>query len=385
MEKKSEQELQAGTDAPSSVSTTKPKTSELTSQVLRTENPFDILTTYNPANQTTKILLEVNEMIGTSFKDWFRQAAPWILELKNKRFEVRPGSKGKQIDVGGEKLYWHEFYEHTFHITKRHFQQLEKQIAEGTWEQPKLTAGDHVYYDKEGHTFEGEIVKIHESADKIDVQRVSAESPDAAAPQVLTVKIDDVRKVSEPKRLKITSVGQVVLCSDVDGGSEFEYLGGGKLKRTKTPSANLQRKAQEEARAKAQAESARLKKQTQEEAERQKQAELTKKALDALKDEEQMLEEKKRMVKQGKIPAGLVAKRVGKRKAPSSDLALVKVAKLEGEDGWALFEKAESAPFTLNKASSGRFDKLAECEAARDRVNERRAKKADGGVGEKVA
>jgi hypothetical protein len=52
MEKKSEQELQAGTDAPSSVSTTKPKTSELTSQVLRTENPFDILTTYNPANQT---------------------------------------------------------------------------------------------------------------------------------------------------------------------------------------------------------------------------------------------------------------------------------------------------------------------------------------------
>ena len=47
----------------------------------------------------------------------------------------------------------------------------------------------------------------------------------------------------------------------------------------------------------------------------------------------------------------------------------------------ALFEEAESAPFSLSKGGSSKFDTLVECESARDRVNERRAKKAETAVG----
>jgi hypothetical protein len=57
-------------------------------------------------------------------------------------------------------------------------------------------------------------------------------------------------------------------------------------------------------------------------------------------------------------------------------VGLVKVAKLENEDGFALFEEAASAPFTMDKATSGKYATQAECEAARDSVNAKRAKRA---------
>jgi hypothetical protein len=382
MEKKSEQELQARTDAPFSGATAKLKTSELTSQVLKKENPFDILTTYNPTEQTTEILLEVNEMIGASFKDYFRQAAPWILELKNKRFQVRPGSKGKQLRIGGRDVYWHEFYAANFSITKRHFQQLEKDVKQGTWEDPNLKVGDPVRFESQGHAFEGAVVKVHESADKVDVQKGN----DAA--KVITVPVGNVIKVKDPRIIRLTSVGQLIMCMDVDGGSEYEYAGSGKLVRTKTLSVNKQTAQRDADRAKAIAETERLKKQKQEDDEQHKRAELAKRALDAIADEERMLADKKQMIKSGNIPAGLIDKNAKRRKRKTDTPATatsVKVAKLDNEDGWALFEEAESAPFTLPKAGSGKFETLVECESARDRVNERRAKKAEAAVGATAA
>lgn len=384
MEKQSEQELQTGTGAPSSVATTKLTTSELTSQVLKTGNPFTILTTYSPAEQTTEILVEVNQMIGTSFKDYFKQVGPWILELKNKRFQVRPGSKGKQLNIGGTMTHWHEFFDQTFTVTKRHFQQLEKQVHEGTWEQPKVTTGDRVYFDKQGHTFAGEVVKVHESADKVDIQRLAeANEPMGTQHPVVTYKIDDVRKVTEPKIVKLTSIRQLVMCMDVDGGSEYEYAGSGKLVRTKMQSVNKQKGQRDADRAKAIAETERLKKQKQEEDEQHKQAELTKRALDTIADEERMLADKKKMIKSGNIPAGLIGKngKRGGRKATAPAAARnVKVAKLDNEDGYALFEEAAFAPFTLDKATSGKYATQAECEAARDSVNAKRAKRAEAAV-----
>jgi hypothetical protein len=209
---------------------------------------------------------------------------------------------------------------------------------------------------------------------------------------VITVPVSNVIKVKvkDARIVKLTSVGQLVMCMDVDGGSEYEYAGSGKLVRTKTPSVNKQTAQRDANRAKAIAETERLKKQKQEEDERLKQAELAKRALDAIADEERMLADKKKMINSGNIPAGLIDKNAKRRKKKDAAKTveaggLVKVAKLEGEDGWALFEEAESAPFTLSKASSGKFHTLVECESARDRVNERRAKKADGGVGAKAA
>ncbi len=118
-------------------------TSELSSQVLEKMNPFELIEQRNPAKESTETLIRVNQMIGTSFKDYFLKVTPWILELKNNRFKVRPGSKGVQLDVnlpnvGLVKMYWHEFFDRTFKVTKRHFQQLEKQVEEGIWQEPSL-------------------------------------------------------------------------------------------------------------------------------------------------------------------------------------------------------------------------------------------------------
>jgi hypothetical protein len=349
------------------------KTGELSSQVVKTGNPFEILSTYNPADQKTEILVEVNQMIGASFKDYFRQAAPWILELKNKRFQVRPGSKGKQLRIGGKDVYWHEFYVANFTVTKRHFQQLEKQVKQGTWENPNLKEGDKVTFQSQGHAFDGAVVKLHESADKVDVQKGN----DAA--KVITVPVGNVSKIKEPRIVKLTSLGELVVCMDVDGGSEYEYAGSGKLVRTKTLSLNKQKAQRNADRTKAIAETERLKKKQQEEDEQRKRAELAKRALDAIADEERMLADKKKMIKSGNIPAGLIGKTTKRRKSKATAPAAVtsvKVAKLENEDGYALFEEAAFAPFTLNKATSGKYATRAECEAARESVNAKRAKRA---------
>jgi hypothetical protein len=347
------------------------KTGELSSQVLKTGNPFDILSTHNPADQKTEILVEVNRMIGASFKDYFRLAAPWILELKNKRFQVRPGSKGKQLSIGGRDVYWHEFYAANFTVTKRHFQQLEKEVKQGTWADPNLKEGDTVRFQSQGHAFEGAVVKVHESADKVDVQKGND------AVKVITVPVGSVIKVKDPRIVKLTSVGQLVMCMDVDGGSEYEYVGSGKLVRTKTPSVNKQEAQRDADRAKAIAETERLKKQKQEEDEQHQRAELAKRALDVIADEERMLADKKKMIESGNIPAGLIGKggkRGGRKGTAPAAATGVKVATLENEVGYALFEEAAFAPFTLDKAISGKFDSTKECEEARVRVNEKRAK-----------
>jgi hypothetical protein len=113
------------------------KTAELTSELLAKSNPFDVIRQYSPAQTKTAVLVEMNQMIGKSFKEFFRDAAPWILELKNNRFKVRPGSKGEQIEVKlpdvpvPVALYWHEFFARTFKVTARYFRQLEDAVEEG--------------------------------------------------------------------------------------------------------------------------------------------------------------------------------------------------------------------------------------------------------------
>lgn len=280
-------------------------------------NPFELIQQRDPAKESTETLIRVNTMIGTRFKDYFSKVTPWILELKNNRFKVRPGSKGVQLDVvvlAGTipvKMYWHEFFDRTFKITKRHFQQLEKQVGEGIWQEPSLREGDRVLVEVEGKDKEGRVVKLHETAEKVDVQPLAvANEPPGTTYEMITLPFDNVQKVKPAKVTKITT-GQLIVLTDVDGGTEYRYEGGGKMKRTGKPSSNAQRKADEkedeerrEAKKKADAEK-------KERAEREKKAEAVRRAEAALKEEEQMLEEQKRMLKSGTIPAGLIATKGG--------------------------------------------------------------------------
>jgi hypothetical protein len=124
---------------------------------------------------------------GRSFASQFEIVGPFVLELKYKRFKVEARKKGVQLSVDGRMMYWHEFFAECFDVTARHFQQLEKQLRE---------------------------------SDKPEDDR------------------DDQPKQARP--IRIAQVNQLVVCMDVDGGSEYVYEGGGKLKRTDTPSANQQ-------------------------------------------------------------------------------------------------------------------------------------------------
>jgi len=151
-------------------------------------NPFVGLANYKPETQTNENLIKISMKAGRSFASQFEIVGPFVLELKYNRFKVAPRKKGVQLSIDGRMMYWHEFFAEYFDVTARHFQQLEKQLREG---------------DKpEGDTPEGEK--------------------------------DDQKQV---RPVRIAQVNQLVVCMDVDGGSEYVYEGGGKLKRTDTPSA----------------------------------------------------------------------------------------------------------------------------------------------------
>ena len=150
-------------------------------------NPFVGLADYNPETQTDENLIKISMKAGRSFASQFEIVGPFVLELKYNRFKVEARKKGVQLSVDGRMMYWHEFFAEYFDVTARHFQQLEKQFRE---------------------------------SDKPEDDR------------------DDQPKQARP--IRIAQVNQLVVCMDVDGGSEYVYAGGGELKRTDTPSANQQ-------------------------------------------------------------------------------------------------------------------------------------------------
>ena len=150
-------------------------------------NPFVGLADYNPETQTDENLIKISMKAGRSFASQFEIVGPFVLELKYNRFNVQARKKGVQLSVDGRMMHWHEFFAEYFDVTARHFQQLEKQLRDG---------------------------------DKPEDDR------------------DDQPKQARP--IRIAQVNQLVVCMDVDGGSEYVYAGGGELKRTDTPSANQQ-------------------------------------------------------------------------------------------------------------------------------------------------
>jgi hypothetical protein len=213
------------------------KSGEVSSSDLETMNPFDIVAIYNPKDQTTETLIAVNRMLGQSFKDYFQQAAPWLLELKYNRFKVAARSKGVQVEVDGKMVYWHEFFAETFDVTTRHFQQLERQARELNWCVPDFKAGDRVKCrvstEKKYDTFEAEVVSI--DGENVDVRKTDG--------TIQTVSVYDAKLLKEAPTVRITGLNQLVICMDVDGGAEYEYVGGGQLRRTDSPTVKQQQAA----------------------------------------------------------------------------------------------------------------------------------------------
>ncbi len=199
------------------------QTSDQRSQVSQ-EISFETLANLNPAEQTEQFVINACLALGESLKHFFEQNSVWLLDLK-RRFEVRNGSKGKKLEVNGEQIYWHEFLDMYFNVSRRHIQRLEKGILEGTYE-PELEVGDVVkVIDDNGKpvdNVEGVVTKIHETADdKVEVDFGEKE---------VTMSTDTLErvKVVKDKLKKLTEGDRIV---DADTDTVYLYVGCGKLKR----------------------------------------------------------------------------------------------------------------------------------------------------------
>ena len=190
------------------------------------EISFETLANLNPAGQTEQFVIDACLALGESLKHFFEQNSVWLFDLK-RRFEVRNGSKGKKLEVNGEQIYWHEFLEKYFNVSRRHIQRLEKGILEGTYE-PALEVGDVVkVMDENGkpvNNVEGVVTKIHETADdKVDVDFGEKE---------VTMSTDTLEKVKVVKdKLKKLTEGDRY--ADANTNTVYLYVGSGKLKRDK--------------------------------------------------------------------------------------------------------------------------------------------------------
>jgi hypothetical protein len=346
MKKQSEQELQAGTDA------------SLDKKLNLVPNGTKFKT---PSSMNA---FELDEYLRTRARHHAMEIAAdlsYLVEMKNllsKQGARTDRMKGKdgQVWVLGWQA-WAKSYAAEIGSSLRTILRKMTELTAGESSAPKLTDGSIVKLSTSDEPFV--VLDVHEKSNKVDVIPVEAKT----AKDMKTVSADACKKVT----VHTAEVGSFYI-RDKETDAEYLYSGHGKLSVVAYP-AVLEQKWEEERK-----ESERHLKQEREE----KEAEKKRRAAEAAKRDLDNIAEAKETKN---------AKRRKKKDAANTVEAggLVKVAKLEGEDGCALFEEAESAPFTLSKASSGKFHTLVECESARDRVNERRAKKADGAVGAKAA
>ena len=185
-------------------------------------NPFESLANLTPADQSTETVIEACIILAKSVTDFWRQYGSWLSELKL-RMEVRNGSKGKQLLIGGAVLYWHEFLAKYFVVSRRQINRIEKELTTGTYKPVFLVEGDRVVgQTKDGHAKEGTVSKVHASAAKVDVNFGDGKEE--------TIAIAKVSKAKNPAIGKLKVNGLYV---DQRTHVLWRYTGEGVLVKTK--------------------------------------------------------------------------------------------------------------------------------------------------------
>jgi hypothetical protein len=185
-------------------------------------NPFEFLAKLKPADQSNETIVEACMILAKSVKDFWRQYGSWLSELKL-RMEVRNGSKGKQLLIGGAKLYWHEFLAKYFDVSRRQINRIEKEVTAGTYKPVLLLEGYRVVgHSKDGHAKEGTVTKVHQSAPKVDV--------DFGDGKEETIAIENVSKAKTPP-VGTLRINRLYL--DARTHVQFRYTDEGRLVRTK--------------------------------------------------------------------------------------------------------------------------------------------------------
>jgi hypothetical protein len=210
---------------------------------------------------------------------------------------------------------------------------------------------------------------VHESAPKVDVV-----SKADATGKTLTVPTESVTKVVIPIR-KI-KLNDLILCDD--NGAEYQYVGGGKFSRTKTPTGLEQKRERDVAAIKAKKEREAAK------AEEKKRQQELRKAEAARRDLEKIAEKERRKAEVSAKKEAARAKRStaaahrankcskvssAKSTATTAKTHLVKVARIGDTQEFGVFSESCSG-YTAARAVT--IGARAVCEAERDRINNKR-------------
>ena len=341
MEKRSEQDLQAGTDAPSSnKNTTLAHLSQGSVKSPSSMDAFELDT--HLRDRATHHAREIAKDIP-----YLREMRD-LLSAPGQRTDLKKanprliGKDGRKWELGWQA--WAKSYGE--HINKS-LSTIKRALAEGVEpEPPKLTDGSIVTLPGKSEALF--VLDVHETAKKVDIIPLDAKTDKAAK----TVDASSIKKVT----IHNAEIGTFYI-RDKETDKEYVYSDHGKLSLVAYPPV-LEAKWEEEHKERME----RLKEdqQRKDEEKKRRQAENAKRDLDKIAKAKESKNKKSR-----------------NRKATAPAVTTsVKVAKLENEDGFALFEEVASAPFTLDKATSGKYATQAECEAARDSVNAKRAKRA---------
>src|SRR5271156_602546 len=212
--------LQPQVDTPSPAAIA--KSFDQTSKLSIEGNPFESLAKLKPADQSSETVIEACIILAKSVTDFWRQYGSWLSQLKL-RMEVCNGSKGKQLLIGGAKLYWHEFLARYFDVSRRQINRIEKEVTSGTYKPVLLLEGDSVVgQTKDGHAKEGTVTKGHESAPKVDVNFGDGKEETIA-----------IAKVSKAKTPPVGTLRIDRLYVDARTHVQFRYTDEGRLVRTK--------------------------------------------------------------------------------------------------------------------------------------------------------
>lgn len=312
-------------------------------------NPWESLEHLKPADQSTETVIEACVMLAESVTDFWRQYGTWLSELK-RRMEVRNGSKGRQLLIGGSMLYWHEFLAKYFDVSRRQINRIEKELVEGTYKPLLLVEGERVVAQtKDGHTKEGTVTKVHQSAPKVDV--------DFGDGKEEIVAIEDVSKA---KQSTIGKLNVNRLYVDPRTHIQYRYQGNGKLAETKAQPTLKAFLDGEAAKQKAKADRENAKKREAANREKEKKARYEQQELERL--------EKKRLKAEKK--AAKAAKKVGRGEervtAPTScfdrHVAVVgdKSAPTAQGHYWE-FRKHEKLPYVVRNKNHPDLGILVEC------------------------
>ncbi len=76
-----------------------------------------------PEEQIDEVVIMYAVMVAKSFSEIWRQGGKWLVELKA-RFGVRQGTRGRQLKIEGNLIYWDEFCENSLHTSAENFKNI---------------------------------------------------------------------------------------------------------------------------------------------------------------------------------------------------------------------------------------------------------------------